>query len=276
MTLNRLFVICLATLGGFWVWAYVVDRRDRADDQVFYARTVVPQLESGKSFAPGVPMEQWLERTRRRNENAMFRTNLFFAAIGLTLVWTIAVQIRSEVFWKKRNARTRAADANAGWAISEVQGREGRQLVARTRKGRLRFLPYSEREVEVNFAKATATFRGFQFVTSFIGNKPIREITLQFADILGGRIWTNHGRFSLYLRTTAGKVTIPDTVQPFQPLAAVLLDAAEVNRKNPTAFAAALAREPRIRTPWYGWLIFTLALAVVAGLAIFLWNLPTK
>ncbi len=86
----------------------------------------------------------------------------------------------------------------------------------------------------------------------------------------------NHGRSSLYLRTTAGKVTIPDTVQPFQPLAAVILDAAEVNRKNPTAFAAALAREPQIKIPWFGWLILALGLALVAGLSALIWNLPVK
>ena len=213
-------------------------------------------------------MEQWLDRNRRRNDNGMLRLNLFFGAMGLTMLWTIATVIKNEIFWKKRKAPTRSADANAGWAISEVQSRDG-QLVARTSKRGLHFLPYPEREVEVNFPKRTVTFRGFRFITSFIGNKPLRELTLPFADILGGRIWANHGQFSLTLRTTSGKVTSPDMVQPFQPLAAVLLDAAEVNRKNPTAFAAALAQEPQIRTPWYGWLILALALAAVAGLTCY-------
>lgn len=220
-------------------------------------------------------MEQWLERTRRRNDNAMLRMNLFFGAMGLTMVWTVATLIRTEVFWKKRNAPMRSADVNAGWAISEVQSHDG-QLVARTSKKGLHFLPYPAREVEVNFPKRTVTFRGFKFITSFIGNKPLRELKLPFTDILSGRIWANHGQFSLNLRTTAGKVTIPDAVQPFQPLAAVLLDAVEVNRKNPAAFAAALAREPQIKTPWFGWLIMALALAAVAGLSAILWNLPTK
>jgi hypothetical protein len=276
MTLNRLFVICLALLGGAWLWTYVVDLRDRADDRAFYKQAVAPQVKSGKGFEPGGPMEQWLERTHRRNDNAALRMNLFFGAIGLTFVWTIAGLIRNEAFWKGRNAPARSADANAGWAVSEVQAREGERLIARTRKGGFHFLPYPDREVQVNFAKRTVTFRGFRFVTSFIGNKPVRELTLAFADILGGRIWTNHGQFSLSLRTTAGKVTIPDSVQPFQALAAVLLDAAEINRKNPTAFAASLAREPQIKTPWYGWMLVLLALAGVAGLAIFLWNLPVQ
>jgi hypothetical protein len=130
--------------------------------------------------------------------------------------------------------------------------------------------------VELNFPQRTVSFRGFRFITSFIGNKPIPELTLPFTDILAGRMWANHGQFSLVLRTTAGKVTIPDTVQPFQTLATVLLDAVEVNRKNPEAFTAALAREPQIKTPWYGWLIFAASLAAVAGLAVLLWNLPIK
>lgn len=277
MTLNRIFVVCLAIIGGAWVWAYATDLRQRADDQAFYARTIAPQLKSPSSdaFARGGPMEQWMERSRRRNDNAMLRMNLFFGAIGLTMTWTIATLIRTEAFWKKRNAPSRSADANAGWAISEVQSREGR-LIARTRKGGLHFLPYPDREVDVDFDKRTVTFRGFQFITSFIANKAVRELTLPFTEIVGGRIWVNHGQSSLALRTTAGKVGIPDTVQPFQPLAAVLLDAVEVNRKNPTTFAEALAREPRIRTPWYGWMIFALALAIIAGVAIFFWNLPAK
>lgn len=276
MTLNRLFVIGLAILGGSWVWAYVVDLRYRSDDRVFHERTLVPQLKAGSGFGRGEPIEQWLERSRRRHENAALRMNLFFGAIGLTMVWTIIALVGNEAFWKRRNAPARSADANAGRAISEVQGREGRQMIARTRKGGFHFLPHPEREVEVNFAKGVVTFRGFRFVTSFIGNKPVSELTLPFAGIIGGRIWTNHGQFTLSLRTTAGKATIPDTVQPFEPLAAVLLDAAEVNRKNPAAFAAALAREPQIKTPWYGWVILTLALVVIGGLAVLLWNLPAK
>ncbi len=220
-------------------------------------------------------MDQWLERSQRRRDNAMLRFNLFFGAIGVTILWTLAMLIKNEIFWRKRNASTRSADVNAGWAISEVQSHDG-QLIARTSKRGLHFLPHPKREVEVNFSTRTVTFRGFRFITSFIGNKTLPELTLSFTDILGGRIWANHGQFSLILRTTAGSVTIPDAVQPFQPLAAVLLDAAEVNRKNPTAFATALAREPQIRTPWYGWLFLALGLIAVAGLATLLWNLPAK
>jgi hypothetical protein len=71
-------------------------------------------------------------------------------------------------------------------------------------------------------------------------------------------------------------VAITDAVKPFPELAGLLLDAAEVNRSTPDRYSAALAREPSIKTPWYGWLIFAIALVAVAGLAVFLWNLPTK
>lgn len=275
MTLNRIYFICLAAIAGSWGLVYIAELRQRADDDAFYARNVAPHFKSGKALGSQGPMEEWLARTRRRSDHTMLRMNLLFAAMGLTTVWTIAMLIRSEAFWRKRNSPTRSADPNAGRAIREVQGREG-LLIAQTSKTGLHFLPFPERAVEVNFAQRTATFRGFRFITSFVGNKPLRELTLPFAEILGGRIWVHHGRSSLHLRTTAGKVTIPETVQPFQPLAAVLLDAAEMNRKDPTAFAATLAREPQIKLPWYGWLILALALALIAGLAALLWNLPVK
>ncbi len=121
MTLNRVFVICLAALGGSWVLAYVADLRQRADDDAFYARSVAPHFKSGKAFAPQGPMDQWLARTRRRNDNAMLRMNLLFAVMGLTTIWTIATLLRTEAFWRKRNSPTRSADMNAGWAIREVQ-----------------------------------------------------------------------------------------------------------------------------------------------------------
>lgn len=275
MTLNRIFVLCLAAIGGSWGFAYIADLLQRADDDAFYAQNVAPHFKSGNAFAPQGPLDQWLERTRRRNDNAMLRMNLLFSLMGLTMVWTIATLIKTEAFWRKRNSPLRSADTNAGWAIREVQECHG-QFIAQTSKRGLHFLPFPERAVEVNFPKRTVTFRGFRFITSFIANRPLRELTLPFADILGGRVWTNHGRSSLHLRTTAGKVTISDAVQPFQPLAAVLLDAAEVNRKDPAAFAAALAREPQIKVPWYGWLILASALAFVACLSALLWNLPVK
>ena len=75
MKLNRLFLVCLAMIGGCWLWAYVVDLNQRADDQKFYAESVSPHLKSGDAFPRGGDMDQWLERTRRRNDNAAYLTS---------------------------------------------------------------------------------------------------------------------------------------------------------------------------------------------------------
>ena len=274
MTLNRIVTICVVLIGITWVAAYIVDLRERADDRVFYEQSVAPHMKDGTAFARGGPIDQWLERSRRRGENAMLRMNLVFGAMALFIAWTAAAVIKNEIFWKKRNSLHRSVDPNAGDVIAELRRMSG-ILTARTSPGR-HLVKTAPREVEVNAATETIVFRGFKFATSFIGNRPTANLTLRFNDILGGRIWVGHAQFSLCLRTTAGKVTITDAVQPFHQVASVLLDAAEVNRATPDRYLEALAREPRIKTPWYGWLIFALALGGVACLAVILWNLPTK
>ncbi len=274
MTLNRIVIGCLAIIGITWVAAYIVDLHDRADDRVFYAQSIAPNVKSGTAFAHDGPMNQWFERLNRRRENALLRMDLFFGAMALFMAWTAAVLIKSVAFWKKRNDPHRSAEPDAGTAIAELRSMGG-ILTARSGQGWHLFRS-APREVEVNAATETVMFRGFKFITSFIGNRRTTNLTLRFGDILGGRVWVNHGHFSLSLRTTAGTVTITDAVQPFHEVASVLLDAAEVNRATPDRYLEALAREPRIKTPWYGWLIFAVGLGGVAGLAFILWNLPAK
>ncbi len=70
------------------------------------------------------------------------------------------------------------------------------------------------------------------------------------------------------MRTTGGRVTVKDDLHPFQTLADVLSDIVELNRTSPEAYAAALAREPKIRTPWYGWLIMVAAIGAIAYVAV--------
>jgi hypothetical protein len=274
MTLNRIAAICLVVIGITWVAVYVVDLRERADDRVFYDQNVAPYVKTGPAFERVGPMHQWFERTKHRRENAMLRLDLFLGAMALFVAWTAAGLINSVAFWKKRNDPHRSADPNAGTVIAELRC-TGTILTARTKPG-WHLVRATPRELEINAAAETIVFRGFTFITSFIGNRPTANLTLRFNDILGGRIWVGHGQFSLCLRTTAGKVTITDAVQPFHQIASVLLDAAEVNRATPDRYLEALAHEPRIKTPWYGWLFFTLALGGVACLAVFLWNLSTK
>jgi len=274
MTLNRIAAICLVVIGITWVAVYIVDLRERADDRVFYDQNVAPYVKTGTAFERGGPMHQWFERTKHRRENAMLQMNLLFGAVALLMAWTAVAVVRGEISWKKQNSPDRPANPNAGAVIAELR-RTGTILTAQTKPG-WHFLRATPRALEINAAAETIVFRGFTFITSFIGNRPTANLTLRFGDILGGRIWASHGQFNFSLRTTAGKVTITDAIQPFHEVVSVLLDAAELNRATPDRYLEALAREPRIKTPWYGWLFFTLALGGVACLAVFLWNLPTK
>jgi hypothetical protein len=274
MTFNRLLLLCLVSIGLSWTALYILDVSDRVHDRAFYDQKVAPQLKSGAAIAKGVPLDQWVERLKRRSDNAMTRLDLFIGGIALFMAWTVVNVIRGEIFWKKRNAPERVVDPKAGSAIAALR-EIGGVFIARTNTGHKLFKS-APREVLVNAITKKIVFRGFTFITGFIGNRRAELVSMHFQDILGGRIWVNDGQYSLSLRTTAGKVTVTDAVKPFHELAGLLFDVAEVNRSLPDGYAAALAREPRIRTPWYGWLIFALALAGVAGLAVFLWNLPTK
>jgi hypothetical protein len=273
--LNRIVLAGLILLAVLWVGAYVVDLRQRAEDKRFYQERIAPSLSRGPEAFDSNAMSEWLDRNSLRNDNAWFRTKLFFGASALVMMWSVVAVIRNEVFWNRRAAAGRAADPEAGTVIREARN-YGAQLIARTEKRGIHILPLREYEVTVDFAKRVVVFRGLKFIASFMGNKPVPERTLPFGDILNARIWSSHGHQTLSLRTTAGTVGIPDTVQPFPQLASVLFDIAEVNRTDPVAFAAALAREPKIKTPWYGWLIFAAALAGVAGFAFILWRLQPK
>ncbi|HVU34818.1 MAG TPA: hypothetical protein VHE61_15400 [Opitutaceae bacterium] len=273
--INRIVFVCFIILGALWIGAYVVDLKNRHDDVAFYRTQVEPSLRPGSYAANVKAIDEWLNRTNRHDDNEVFRLQIMMVGAGLLFGWTILSAVRTQQFWKRRNAANRPADTEAGTAIRDVR-QLGSHLVASATKRGLHFLPFHEREVEVDFPQRVVVFRGFVFLTRFAGNSRPPACTLPFTEILGGRVWTSRDGTSLSLRTTAGRVTITDDVQPFQPLVAVLLDIAELNRKDPAAYAAALAREPKITTPWYGWLIFALALTGVALLAWFLWHLQPK
>lgn len=269
MTFNRLVLICLGVIALSWIGLYVVDLRARADDQEFYARKMAPVLQSPEAFDRAA-MEELQVRLAHRSDNGWARLYLLEGGMALFMVWVVAGLIRGELFWKRRNAADRLADANAGAVISDLR-RLRAPFVARSGQ-RWRLIKSGPQEVEVDAVKETVVFRGFTFIRSFTGNRPTPQMELRFEDILGGRIWVSHGKSSLNLRTTAGAVTIMDDVSPFQELVALLLDAAEANRIRPERYAQALAREPRVKTPWYGWLIFAAALVAVAGVAVAVWK----
>ncbi|HEX2099479.1 MAG TPA: hypothetical protein VHF69_02380, partial [Candidatus Synoicihabitans sp.] len=65
---------------------------------------------------------------------------------------------------------------------------------------------------------------------------------------------------------------ISDVMEPFGPLVRVLRDVAEVDRSRPGAYAAALAREPRIKPPWWSWILIGLAVTAFVFLGNLLGN----
>jgi hypothetical protein len=109
------------------------------------------------------------------------------------------------------------------------------------------------------------TFVGCTFATGFASTRRDERVEMPLADILGVRLDYHHGRGLLTVRTAQGKVTIGDHIESFQLIAEVLFDAVEVNRASPESYRAALAREPAVRTPWYGWLILVGGIGVVVG-----------
>ena len=76
----------------------------------------------------------------------------------------------------------------------------------------------------------------------------------------------------LEVRTTKGKVIVSDYIQPFDRLAQILSDAAELSRSSPEGYRQALAQEPVVHTPWYGWAIIAVALAVVGYIFVRVMN----
>ena len=270
MTFNRLVLVCFGAIALTWIGLYLVDLRERANDRALYEHKSGPTIKSADGFDQAA-LDEWRERGRRHLNNEMARLCLFGGGMGLFMVWIATVMVRGELFWKRRNAADRVADANAGVAIGDLR-RLGTPFVARSVQ-RWQLIKSGPREVEVDAVKETIVFRGFTFIRSFMGNAPTPQIELRFEDILGGRIWRSHERSSLHLRTTAGAVTIMDDVSPFQELVVLLLDAAEANRARPDRYAQAVSRELRVKTPWYGWLILAVAFGAVGGFAVMLWRL---
>lgn len=271
MFLNRLLLVGLVSIGISWTVLYVLDRQARAQDKAFYDQKVAPSLKQLDAFDTTV-LDEWLERQSQRYAYQAARWNLVFGGVALFFIWALASGVQIERYWRRRNSPERPADPNAGSVVQALR-QDGGVLDASS-PGALLQRATAPQRIVVQVREETVTFHGFRFVKAFAGNRRVAELTLPFAELLGGRLLVGSRRRGLRLRTTAGIVTITDRVQPFDPLVAVLLDAAEVNRTLPARYASALAREPRISTPWWGWVLVVLALAGVGALGVVLWRLP--
>lgn len=263
--INRMYFGCLLAIAAIWAIAYGVDLRHGADDRAFMAAHPGLFGRNPTFVDERATLDEWKRRSLRHLENQSLRMNLVFAGAGLTLLWVLVGTISTERSWRRHNAPNREPDPRAGEVIDQLRG-EGGVLTASAVKPT--FLPAKDRQVVVDTNRQVVEFRGCTFVTRFAGNRPTPTLVLPFADIIGGRPWVSHGQMTISLRTTAGTVGIGG-LQSMPALASVLLDIAEVNRRNPERYAAALAREPRVRTPAWAW---SIPIAVIALVAFIAWR----
>jgi hypothetical protein len=107
-------------------------------------------------------------------------------------------------------------------------------------------------------------FHHFRFTSQFLPEAPREKENLKFSEILGCKFYSTQGGDSLHIRTAKGKVVITEEMSNFQDLAQILSQLADANKLNETEFEKNSQEEPRIQTPWYGWLILTSAVACAA------------
>jgi len=118
--------------------------------------------------------------------------------------------------------------------------------------------------VEIDGKRSIVVFRNLVFETEFAGNAAQRRVEVPFSGIIGtvvsGSLMDSS---TLIVRTTSGRVTISDKIKPFEILHDLLEDIVDLNQKNQEKREASLAAEPKVHTPWYGWLALASAVGAV-------------
>jgi hypothetical protein len=279
ITVNRVFAAVLVAFAGVWLWAAAMGQREVAADNAFRSqeatafskttgrRSEVLRQEVEDIKEGGLPdrasLEVGLRHMKRRAHFVSIRLLAQFGFMGSMAVWLAAMQIQAGDRRRRWESPERPAVADAGKRIGELV-RAGSTFVAKAGDG------VEAPKVEVDGRRAVVAFRRLAFVRAFVGNSPRDYTEMPFSDLIAGSLYPGKGQPILLLRTTHGRVWIPSSIQPFQELVDLLIDATELNRTRPEQYRAALAREPHVRTPWYGWLIIAGALALVAVVSFLL------
>jgi hypothetical protein len=291
MTINRSFGAVLLTLACLWLASFVVSWRQEAEDRAFYQQRVQPYLDGQTRRSEALrqalsdrqkgpprplprleerptddPLDAWVHRLQRRSVQSLVRFDCVAGFLATFVVWIVFLLATREILERKWQDPNRPAVSDAGDLIAAFI-QTGGVLVAKPTNRRRVFRADSKQEIQVDGRRRTAVFREFTFITTFVGNRPRGCTELDFADILGARIICDRSGATLHLRTTKGRVAVRDKFESFQTLAGVFFDSVEVNRMSPEKYRAALAREPVVHTPWWGWLPI-LALAVFIGWAV--------
>lgn len=191
--------------------------------------------------------------------------NALIAGTACTAIFTFGALIQAARRKRRWEAPERPAMKQVSPELIKLVESKGRFVAKAEGKS-----PRTQ-EVVIDAAGMIVVFRHFAFVNSFARN-PVRETTeVPFSELLVGTIDAGNrsGHLHLSMRTTRGRVFIPDNVEPFGQLADHLIGLAELNRGNPVTYRDALNREPVIHTPWWGWLTLATGIGVIACLCWF-------
>lgn len=110
-------------------------------------------------------------------------------------------------------------------------------------------------------------FENFQFISTFLPEKPRILEVIEFVNVLGSDFYpSGRGPAMLHIRTTKGSVDLTDQMENFEQVRAIIESVILLNKANREVYQEKLNAEPEIRTAWYGWLILLGAFAAVAFL----------
>lgn len=122
----------------------------------------------------------------------------------------------------------------------------------------------AQAKIEMYAETESIVFHHFRLTSQFLPEPPRDKENVNFSDILGCKFYSTQGGDSLHVRTTKGKVVIPEEMSDFQSLAQIFGRLVEANKSNAIEFEEKSKEEPVIRTPLYGWLILASAVACAA------------
>ncbi len=273
LSAHRVFLLVSLGFACSWVVSATMLWKQQRSDREFDREVLQPQLERLGRGETGLNKEgsdalrevagaelDWLnesmERRRLQNRYWGFREGSFFGLIATGLVWIIFSQVQFALRRRAHDAAERPAAKNAGYLLGELIEQD-KTFTARENSDTRGI------SVQVDGGRGLVIFRNVRFIAAFVGNKRQDIVELPLTDILALSTGFHKGRAYLNLRTTAGRLTLHDSVQPFRTLADLLDDIIELNRTDPSGYRDARAREPVVKTPWYGWLIIAAAMTAV-------------
>lgn len=272
--LRRILLLAALCCAVTWCVAVGLLWRKKAQDAAFYRERVAPALQENRqrleswekaaaegrsATPPSVSSAEWLEAInesiRRAQAREPYQTATFVGLIGLqvfALAWVLCGVIQQHRARNRWEAPDRPAHPEAGICIAELP-QDG--FVATDGTGG---------RVEINPVGRFVTLENCCRVTPISDWHRVSLVTLRFDEILVVALIAKRGGDAILLRTTQGRFLLHPKLKPFDVVANTLIDIAALNRTNPEQYKAARAKEPELRTPWYGWLLLASAIAAVA------------